>query len=100
MKKLTRSRPGWPSSWLAMSIRVRPIEMSMCPASSNTVQRGRSGSGGSSFVGSAHSSSDKPANVSWTPCSSRSSVSSAYSYDPMPTPPMPAAPDRDPTRRA
>ena len=41
MKKLIWSRPGWPSSWLATSIRVSPIEMSMCPASSKTVQRGR-----------------------------------------------------------
>jgi hypothetical protein len=39
-KKLVRSRPTWPAVLSATSIRVRPIEMSKCPASSNTVQCG------------------------------------------------------------
>ena len=60
MKKLTRSRPGWPSCALSISIRVSPIEMSKCPASSKTVQCGCVGSSGSSFVGIFHSSSVSP----------------------------------------
>ena len=60
MKKLVRSRPGWLSSRPSMSIRVSPIAMSKCPASSNTVQCGSSGSSGSSFVGVRQSSGARP----------------------------------------
>ena len=40
MKKLTRSRPGCPFDGSAINMRVRPIEMSKCPASSKIVQCG------------------------------------------------------------
>ena len=40
MKKLVRSRPTWPAWGSAMSTTVSPMEMSKCPASSNTVQWG------------------------------------------------------------
>ena len=57
MKKLTRSRPTCPAWGSAMSITVRPIEMSKCPASSNSVQWGLVSSSGRSLVGVAHSAS-------------------------------------------
>ena len=71
MKKLVRSRAGWRSSFPSISIRVSPIAMSKCPASSNTVQWGRLGSTGTSFVGVRHCSGDRPPKT----CSTRSSSS-------------------------
>jgi hypothetical protein len=56
MKKLVRSRPTWPDWDSAMSITVRPMEMSKCPASSNTVQWGWVSSRGRSLVGACHCS--------------------------------------------
>ncbi len=64
MKKLVRSRPGWPPCGSATSMRVSPIEMSKWPASSKTVHGGSAGSIGWSFVGRFHSSSLRPANTS------------------------------------
>jgi hypothetical protein len=85
MKKLVRSRAGWLASRPAISIRVRPMAMSKCPASSKTVQCGRAGSTGTSFVGSRHSPSDRPAKTRSTATSSASSTEIVSSYEPMPT---------------
>src|SRR5437867_3722885 len=80
MKKLTRSRPGWPSLRSAISIRARPIEMSKWPASSKTVQCFRVGSSGTSFVLLVHSSSLRPrkASSSWRSSASSTSVACRY----------------------
>src|SRR6185503_3432982 len=85
MKKLVRSRAGRSSPRPSISIRVRPIEMSKWPASSNTVQCGRSGSTGTSRVDAAHSGSVRPRKVASIRASSSASVSMVVSYEPMPT---------------
>src|SRR6266511_2357197 len=92
MKKLTRSRPTWPARGSATSMRVRPIEMSKWPASSNTVQCGCVSSSGLSLVGVRHWSSVSSLKVRSTPPSSISSTSTASSYAPIrPSPARPAA---------
>jgi hypothetical protein len=83
MKKLTRSRPTWPSCGSAMSITVRPMEMSKCPASSNRVQWGLISSSGRSLVGVAHSASVRPRNARSTWASSTSRVVTVSSYEPI-----------------
>src|SRR5271169_6853187 len=85
MKKLGWSRAGCRSPRPSISIRVRPIEMSKCPASSNTVQWGRSGSTGTSCVGMAHSWSVSPRKAASSRESSPASVSIVVSYEPMST---------------
>ena len=85
MKKLVRSRAGCRSPRPSISIRVRPIEMSKCPASSSTVQCGRSGSTGTSSVDAAHSGPVRPRKAASILASSLASVSMVVSYEPMPT---------------
>src|SRR5215204_7231547 len=83
MKKLTRSRPTCPACGSAMSITVRPIEMSKCPASSNSVQGGLVSSRGRSLVGVAHSASLRPRNRCSTWPSSTSRMPTVSSYEPI-----------------
>ena len=85
MKKLVRSRAGCRSPRPSISIRVRPIEMSKWPASSNTVQCGRSGSTGTSSVDVSHSGPARLRNTVSIRVSSSASVSIVVSYEPMPT---------------
>src|SRR6185437_16544962 len=83
MKKLVRSRAGRSSPRPSISIRVRPIEMSKWPASSNTVQCGRFGSTGTSRVDADQSGSVRPRKVASIRASSSASVSIVVSYEPM-----------------
>src|SRR6266566_1500430 len=83
MKKLVRSRAGCRSPRPPISIRVRPIEMSKCPASSNTVQCGRPRSTGTSSVDVSHSGLVKPREAASIRASSPASVSIVVPYEPM-----------------
>ena len=59
--------------------------MSKWPASSNTVQCGRSGSTGTSSVDVSHSGPVRPRKTASIRVSSSASVSIVVSYEPMPT---------------
>src|SRR5829696_1253895 len=83
MKKLTRSRPTWPVWGSAISITVRPMEMSKWPASSNRVQGGRAASTGSSLVGVRHCSADRPRKACSTWPSSASRTRTVSSWAPI-----------------
>src|SRR5215211_4211391 len=83
MKKLTRSRPTWPSWGSAISITVRPMEMSKWPASSNRVQGGRPSSTGSSLVGVPHCSAVRPRKACSTRPSSVSRMRTVSSWAPI-----------------
>ena len=84
MKKLVRSRAGCRTPRPLISIRVRPMEMSKCPASSNTVQCGRPGSTGTSSVDVSQSGSVKSRTTAAIRASSPASVSTVVCMNPWP----------------